>query len=178
MIMGQQIIIFDSPDGTGKTNIAKALADDQGVPYFKMNTEHENWRKGRFKEALEFDQTYLLQFLTQTGYSVVIDRAYPAEWVYSKVFKRETNQALLTQIDEGFSQLGTTIIVPLRRDYSKNRQDELVPNDKLQELHNGYLDFCEWTKCGTMKIHVDDFNDELSGELYFIKRWLENFNDN
>ena len=66
--MKQQIYIFDSPDGTGKTEIGKELSRRINIPYFKMTTEHENWRKGTFKEALRFDQTYIVEFLKQTRY--------------------------------------------------------------------------------------------------------------
>src|SRR3954464_5618431 len=88
-------IIFDSPDGTGKTNIAQALAKELRVPYFRMGSQHDNWRARKFKEALEFDQTYISEFLSQTKHSVIIDRAYPSEWVYSRVYGRETNEEVL-----------------------------------------------------------------------------------
>jgi len=65
----QTVIIMEGPDGCGKTEIGKALSKQFGIPYFKVNSEHENWRKGKFKEALEFDQTYITQFLKQTGHS-------------------------------------------------------------------------------------------------------------
>lgn len=168
----QRIIIFDSPDGTGKSNIAQGLSIRTGIPYFKMNTEHQNWRSGRFKDALEFDQTYLLQFLKQTNHSVIIDRAYPAEWVYSRVFGRETNDPLLRRLDEEFSALGTDIVIPLRHDYSRNRQDELVPNHKLNDLHRTYLDFHEWSKCKTHLLFVDDYNDNLLKELNVLQDTL------
>lgn len=168
----QRIIIFDSPDGTGKSNIAKALSHRIGVPYFKMNTEHENWRRGKFKEALEFDQTYLLQLLKQTGHSVIIDRAYPAEWVYSKAFQRQTNEKLLVTLDTEFAALGTNIIIPLRHDYSNNREDELVPNSALQTIHNYYVEFSKWTHCVPVQIYVDEHGDQLHSELEFIEKNL------
>lgn len=161
----QRIIIFDSPDGTGKTNIGYALATKLGIPYFKMTSEHENWRKGKFKEALEFDQTYILEFLKQTGYSAVIDRAYPAEWVYSKVFGRETNDELLKKIDEGFSRLGANIIIPVRENYANARYDELVPNEMLEKLHSKYMEFRDFTRCKTITIYVDSYKENLQMEL-------------
>ena len=84
------VIIFEGPDGVGKTEIARALEKEirisslfpdepwkTPIPYFRMGSQHENWRKGRFKDALEFDQTYISEFLAQTKFSVIIDRAYP-----------------------------------------------------------------------------------------------------
>lgn len=161
----QKLIIFDSPDGTGKTNISQALARELKVPYFRMDSQHDNWRAKRFQEALEFDQTYIASFLRQTKCDVIMDRAFPSEWVYSRVFKRKTNEKVLEQVDRDFARLGAYIVVPLRHDYSNSREDEVVPKAKLQALHDTYLEFCEWSKCSTIKIYVDDFQNDLEKEL-------------
>jgi thymidylate kinase len=163
--VGQRVIIFDSPDGTGKSNIGFALSQRLSVPYFKVSTESQYWRKGQFKTALEFDQTYLIQFLEQTNYDVIIDRAYPAEWVYSQVYGRETNMPLLKELDERFARIGTNIIIPVRENYSKNRADELVDNEMLPKLHEGYLRFRDWTRCKTITIYVDSYEENLRDEL-------------
>jgi len=167
--MNQKIYIFDSPDGTGKTEIGKCLSSVYGIPYFKVTTEHDNWRKGTFIDALRFDQTYISQFLEQTGQSVIIDRAYPAEWVYSQVFGRKTDDAVLKRVDTTFARLGTTIVIPLRHSYKGSRVDEVIPEDKLQLIHDTYLKFAEWTACNTIQLYVDDFDNNLAKELKQIK---------
>ncbi len=169
----QKIVIFDSPDGTGKTNIAQGLSMELKVPYFRMQSQHENWRKGKFKEALQFDQTYLVELLRQTKYDVIIDRAYPSEWVYSQVFNRDTDMETLEQVDDAFARLGAYIVIPVRRDYSNSREDDLIPREMLQRLHDKYLEFAEWTRCGTTVIYVDDFKDDLKREIEMIKPELK-----
>jgi hypothetical protein len=164
----QEIILFEGPDGVGKTSIAKGLSQATGIPYFKMNSEHDNWRKGKFREALEFDQTYLSQFLRQTGCSVIIDRAWPSEWVYSRVFKRDTNHLILQQLDLEWAALGAKIIIPWRQDYSKNREDELIPKEKLKSIHDKYFDFIRWTKCNVIPLNVDYYKDDLKSELDYL----------
>ena len=171
--MSQRIIIFDSPDGTGKTNIAQGLAEQLEIPYFKFNREHDYWRKGQFKTALEFDQPYLLQLLQQTRQSIIIDRAYPAEWVYSQVFGRETNEPLIKELDRAYAELGAWIIVPLRDSYQGNRQDEVVPQDKLTQLHDMYDVFADWTECNVLRIYVDTFGNDLIRELDAIMPVLD-----
>jgi len=169
----QKIYIFDSPDGTGKTEIAKELSRRIQVPYFKMTTEHENWRKGTFIDALRFDQTYLAQFLKQTRHSAIIDRAFPAEWVYSRVFGRMTDHDVLNKVDADFAELGARIIMPLRRDYTNTRDDEVVPREKYQAIHNMYLQFSSWTKCSVVQLYVDDFENKLSDEIHQIYQGLD-----
>lgn len=163
-----KIIIMEGPDGCGKTEIGKGLSKVLGIPYFKMTTEVQNWRKGKFKEALEFDQTYLLQFLKQTGHSAIIDRAYPSEWVYSQVYNRETNEDIMQMIDYGFSKLDTHIVIPWREDYSNNRHDDLVTNDKLQAIHDKYFEFMKWTGCDKIPINVDRYKNDLGRELDYL----------
>jgi hypothetical protein len=162
----QKIVIFDGPDGTGKTNIAVELAGKLCLPYFKFSGEPDFWRKGQFKTALQFDQPFAQQFLKQTKYSVVWDRAYPAEWCYSRVFKRETDEALIGRLDALYAGMGAWIVVPLRTSYGKNRKDEFVPQEKLIELHEAYNDFCDnFTRCNTIRIFVDTFQDNLDREI-------------
>lgn len=172
MSFAQKVFIFDSPDGTGKTEIGKEMAKRAGIPYFKMTTEHENWRKGTFKEALRFDQTYIVEFLKQTRFSVVIDRAYPAEWVYSKVYKRKTDEEVLRKVDTEFAKLKATIIIPLRRDYTNSRPDEVVEKKYLPKLHDMYLEFVKWSKCDCIPLYVDDLQNDLNKEIAAIYRGL------
>lgn len=164
----QKVIIFDGPDGTGKTNIARELSRRMKIPYFKFSGEADYWRKGQFRTALEFDQPFMQQFLRQTGHDVVWDRAYPSEWVYSQVFGRKTNWQLLASLDQHYAYMGAWIVVPLRLDYSGNRRDEFVGSDVLPKLHDTYLRFCEWTRCSSLQIYVDTFGNDLGREVEAI----------
>lgn len=164
----QRVFIFDGPDGCGKTSIAQALGMKLDIPYFRMPTQHENWRRGSFVDALRFDQTYLVELLRQTGYELILDRAYPAEWVYSQVFGRETDTETLERVDDAMSDLGAYIVIPVRRDYSDVRRDELVPADLLPRIHEKYAEFASWTRCPTVTVYVDDFGNDLKREIDVI----------
>jgi hypothetical protein len=160
---------MEGPDGCGKTNIGQALSKYFGIPYFKVETEHENWRAGKFKEALEFDQTYISQFLQQTGFSCIIDRAYPSEFVYSGVYNRETNFDVLSEVDKRFSKMDAIIVLCRRDDYS-NVKDELVETNMLGKLNEEYKLFKEWTLCNVIDIKVDMFNDDIEEQLPAIRK--------
>jgi hypothetical protein len=75
---------------------------------------------------------------------------------------------LLEELDKRFAKLGTNIIIPVREDYSKNRDDDLVEKKMLPKLHEGYLAFRDWTKCQTITIYVDSYGENLKAELEAI----------
>ena len=168
-VANQRIIIFEGPDGCGKTNISQALGKVLGVPYFKNTNEWEYFEAdpSYFVNALSYGDPYFLSYLEQTGASVILDRSYPSEWVYSKVFNRETNRDALEYIDSKYAELGTKIIIPFRTDYSGViDQFSSVTPEKLSQIDEEYRNFAKWTKCETLFVNVDDEN--LDRELFEI----------
>jgi len=166
----QKIIMFEGPDTCGKTNIAKALSDRIKIPYFKNKAEWANFETtpDYFVKCLQYgDLGFFSQYLAQTGASVILDRSWPSEWVYSRVFARPTNRTALQDIDRVYSSLGARIIVPIRSDYTRKiDQFDAITPEKLVELHSAYMDFCDWTSCKTLILNVDDEN--LERELAII----------
>lgn len=169
MAKEQMVLIFEGPDGCGKTNISQALSQLIGVPYFKNTNEWDFFENdpSYFVNALTYGDPYFLSYLKQTGASVILDRSYPSEWVYSKVFGRKTNEDVLTAVDSLYAQLGTRIILPFRTDYS-NVVDQFssVTSEKLAKIDKEYRNFANWTKCETLFVNVDDEN--LDRELFEI----------
>lgn len=170
--MRQKIIIFDSPDGCGKTEISKALSADLKIPYYKFPNEGLLWKRDQFKNMLAFGEPVLVELLKQSKADLILDRGYPSEWVYSKVFGRETDDDLLEIIDKEFARLGAYIIIPVRHNYENSRADDLVPQNKLQELHDCYMEFSKWSRCNTIVVYVDSLDNNLNKELEAIKNEL------
>lgn len=173
--MKQQIIAFVGPDMVGKTQISKALAKELNLPYFKASSEHETYLKNqdKFIHQLRYADTRMLDFLKQTKHSVVFDRAWPCEKVYAEIFNRETDERVLSKIDEGMATLGAQVIVCHRSSY-KGIVDDIDPTtteERLQKLDDAYLAFTTWTKCNTLVLNVDDEN--LNRELTDILNWLD-----
>lgn len=177
--MTQKIIILAGCDMTGKTQIAHELARRLNIPYFKASSEHEAFLTSRnesrselFLNQLRYADPRMLDFLKQTGHSVVKDRAFPCEYVYSGVFKRMTDYQMLCHIDEQYAKLGTKIVVTSRSSY-EGIVDDLDPtldSKILQKIDYGYIEFMSWTKCDIMRLNVDD--EDLNREVTDVLNWL------
>ena len=168
------IVILDGPDGCGKTNIADALSEILEISVFKNKGEWKFFSQednGFFKTCLKYSHTHLLEFLQQTDYGVIFDRAYPSEYVYSQVFNRETDHDILRWCDKKCAQMGVKIIIPIRSDYSNVvDQFDFVDETILNDVHRKYIEFSNWTECECMILNVDD--EDLDREIKEISSFL------
>lgn len=180
----QRIIIFDGPDMCGKTAIAKELSRQTGIPYFKASSEHqtflkdcENFRDWRrepdFLQQLHHADPRMLDFLKQTGHSVIFDRAYPSEVVYSTLFHRQTDLDAIVELDKGYEELDAQFILCVRNSYD-GIHDDLKPDmgpDVLREQHELYMDFFKATRLRSMTLYTDD--QDLPKQIASIRNFLE-----
>lgn len=171
----QQIIFFIGPDKTGKTNIAKALAVCLNVPYFKASSEHTSFCSKRelFINQLRYADMRVFDLINQTKLSVIFDRGYPCEYVYSKVTKRDTDHAMLRAEDDAYASIDAKIIFCYRSSYDGlcDDIDETINSDKLKELSDEYFAFVDtYTKCKVLKLCVDSQNltEQVSRILKFL----------
>lgn len=166
--MTQRVIILEGVDRCGKTNIGKELSHRSGVPYFKNSDEHKYFLKDPkyFINAIRYVDTYFTSYLEASKASVILDRAWPSEWVYSQALGRTTDFAVLRELDDRHVALGTTIVLVHRSDYSKVKDDYDVVNDNLQKIHDLYMEFSEWTRCRKVLLNVDD--EDLEREIHHI----------
>ncbi len=88
----------------------------------------------------------LTHFLSQTGHKFVSDRGYPCEYVYSRVFNRETDMELLRQIDTQHAKLGTNILY-LYSSVEPIEKDDIVPDGMYDSIKQEYDRFARWTGC-------------------------------
>jgi len=171
---GQLIIIFDGPDGCGKTNIAQELSVRLGVPYYKNEAEHQYFRAdpSYFIHAVRYVDTYFTGYLEKSGASVILDRAWPSEWIYSKVMGRDTDLTVLHDLDRRHAALGTLIITPYRSSYHTVRDEYVEITDRIGLIHDLYTDFSDWTACRNLRICVDseDLDEQVRTIIEFINR--------
>lgn len=179
MYVGRQhIVFFVGPDRCGKTEISTALSRITGIPYFKATSEHTSFLSSRvsksdqFLNQLRFADPRVIDLLRQTGHSVVFDRGFPCEFVYSKVMGRETDMVMLKHLDEEYEKLGAKIVMCHRSSY-KGIQDDLDPTikqDLLEKLDKAYFEFLSWTKCDHLLLNVDD--EDLDREVDQVTRFM------
>lgn len=170
----QRVVIFEGPDGCGKTNISQALSELIEVPYFKNKDEWKNFVNdpSYFINALTYGDPYFLSYLEQTQASVIVDRWYPSEWVYSKIFDRPTNMSVLRKIDERAASVGAKIVIPFRSNYDSvvDQFEDVITPDILVRVDQTYRDFVEWTECDTLLLNVDD--EDLTREILEVREFL------
>ena len=169
-------IAFIGPDMTGKSNIAKALSDDLNIPVFKNTGEWKTRLSSEdyFVSLLRFGGPFLMDFIKQTDVSVIMDRFYPCELVYSKAFGRSTDMDVIEWMDDQFSKVDGKFIICLKKDYRGLVDDiypDELPTEKLVSLDKLYRDFYEYTKCDAHILYTDDLN--LERQLSYIKCCLK-----
>jgi len=156
--MLQRIVIYDGPDSCGKSEMAKELSRRLGISYFKNADEHRYFLKdpSYFLNAIRYVDTYFTSYLESSGASIILDRAWPSEWIYSQALGRKTDFDLLRELDNRHAKLGTVIVIPSRSSYAKMRDDYESINNNIATIDTLYHEFASWTKCSVIKLNVDD----------------------
>lgn len=174
----QSLIFFVGPDMCGKTEISQELSKRLGIPYFKATSEHTTYlsekvsKNKQFLNQLRFADPRICDLLRQTGYSVIFDRGYPCEFVYSKILGRKTDIKMLKYVDQSWTDLNAKIVFCHRSSYKGivDDMDPLIDENKLQELHNAYEEFFGWSKCNRYYLNVDD--EDLDREINELSKFL------
>ena len=175
-------VAFIGPDMTGKSNIAAELSRQTGVPVFKNSGEWKTKLDSPeyFLNLLRFGGPFLMDFIRQTNVSVILDRFYPCELVYSSAFGRETDERAIEWMDKNFSEVGGKFIICLRDDYSDLVDDQYpdeLPPDMLGALATQYRKFAEWTGCECLIMETDDMDLNKQVEKIKIFLGIENSKD-
>lgn len=169
----RRIIIYDGPDNCGKTNMAQELSHQTEIPYFKNKDEHKYFLSdpSYFLHAIRYVDTYFTAYLEATNVSIILDRAWPSEWVYSQALGRKTDFDTLRELDERHARLGTRIIIPFRQDYSGCVDDYEAVNENIQKISDLYHEFASWSRCETLLLQVD--HEDLALEMRDTIQFLE-----
>jgi thymidylate kinase len=168
------LIIFEGPDGCGKTNIAQGVSERLGVPVYKSGKEPELFYEpeGQYL-SLKWANYEMIKLLEVTGTSVIFDRFFPSEWVYSQVFNRKTDLDLVKKYDKWWSSLNG-IIIWLDKP-TMDVEDELIPSSKYNEIRMKYFEYMQTTQCHLLYLDTTDhdLHAQVDSICDFIKETLK-----
>lgn len=171
----QHVVLFVGPDMSGKTNIAQELSRQTSIPYFKNDTDKKQFLnpKEYFTNTIRYAEPFFTSYLKQTKSSVLLDRGYPCEWVYSKAFGRETDIEAIARTDHAYGELNAKIVVCVRSEYG-NIVDDTFPDhldgQKLNSIRELYRSFANFTVCDVMWLIVDD--EDLQKQVDQVKKFI------
>ena len=96
------IIFMEGPDGTGKTNIAEALAEKYLMKVYKNDAEFRLYNEdstNKFVNLLRYSGPAEYHMVKLLDADIIFDRNYISEYAYAKAFNRETDLALIKAFD-------------------------------------------------------------------------------
>lgn len=158
----QRIFLVEGPDQCGKSAIGQHLAKTLEIPYFKNSVDKDAFAKddiNYFKNCMKYAEPFWLSYLEQSKSSVIMDRGYPSEYVYSSVFGRQTDKDLIFKLDQMYAKLKTFIIFCYRKDYSNWKDDfdpDRIDSSRLRALDAEYRSFFDSTFCRVIHLNVED----------------------
>lgn len=111
----KHIIIFEGLDGTGKSTIAKKLAEELGLQYFKNHMEHKALEQevDCYKAMLYMQAPITLAFLSQCSFKengIILDRFTPSEFAYGHALRGGTDNKIIWEVDKKLAEFGAKII--------------------------------------------------------------------
>lgn len=167
------LIIFESPNKTGKTTLARMLADYLNIKYLKLNNINVV-EDTEIKDGISISTHSQLETITQLHEkgvinNVVLDRFHGSEFVYSYLFKRTYDISYLWDVEKRLLQFNNTILVRCRTappTLNKRWNDEkLVSRDKVTDEIFYYNAFYGKTKLPIIEIDTNGSIDKAFAEL-------------
>ena len=111
----------------------------------------------------------IYHFIKQTKHSVIVDRSYPCEYAYSKVYNRKSNDEATFLLDEKYSELNTKIIFCYKTKYKKF-EDDLVSLKDVEKINDKYKEF--FTKSKTKYLALDTTDENINKQMIKIMKFL------
>lgn len=172
------LIIFESEDKTGKTTLAKRLAEQLDIQYLKLNNISVNENES-VDDSISISTHSQLETFTQLYErgmikDAILDRFHISEYAYSHLFHRGYDSSYIRDIDNRLSKYNDVILIRCKTYYKmlKNRwkDEKLINIDKIRSIMELYNNFYRTTLLDTIEIdtsqHVDISMAVLLSELY------------
>jgi len=166
----QQIIIIEGTDKSGKSSIANILHKKMNIPCFKNLNEKEMIIENDFDIEFKYVPEFLINILTQTGLSIILDRSYPSQYVYSLYYNRRFNSKKLWRIDKLFSYLNAKIIICIKN--NNLEKDEFIKIKDRNNLNKLFKRFYKKTKCNCLILNTT--NENIEQQMKKIENFIRN----
>ena len=159
------LIILEGADNTGKSSIGLALSKAIRFPYLKYsNVSKDNIDKDILSKININSSIYSLEMLNALGNpNIIIDRQYPSEYAYGKVFRNTTFHDIGfvdRYLSENFKQ---HLIIITEKSINIQKENDFVLFEHYDKLKEVYRDFAKRTsaKC----IILDTTDQDLYKQL-------------
>lgn len=166
-------LIFESPNKTGKTTLARMIADYLNITYLKLNNINVE-EDVRIKDGISISTHSQLETVTQLHTKgvikdVVLDRFHGSEYAYTNLFKRTYSISYIDSIEERLSKHNDVLIIRCRTSLPKLKQrwqeEKLIPTEKINEEVMYYDNFYKWTRLPVIEIDTDGSVEKAFAEL-------------
>ena len=165
---------MEGPDGTGKTNIAKALADKYDMKVYKNDAEfrlYDEDSTNKFVNLLRYSGPAEYHMVKLLSPDIIFDRNYISEYAYSKAFNRETDLALIKAFDSLYSKLNSMVIYCYKTNY-KNYDDDFINPNKINEIDAAYRQYFDTINTLPIRI-IDTTNENLSEQIRLLSGFVK-----
>lgn len=166
-------IIFEGPDGCGKTHIAQAFAARHPeYTYFKLKKDKSrvtDLPKEILRVCHEEEAEFFTSLLSQVRINVALDRNYPSEICYGRAF-RSINEEYWKEVDTQHAVLGTKIIICVKEN---KRDDDVFSKDDVSKVQEEYIKFARNTACNVLLL--DTSNENLEEQMQKIDQFVYGF---
>lgn len=165
-------LIIDGIDNTGKTTIAKVLAEELDLYYFKNPSEQLRFKNEDFNNSAIVETQYLLSLLKQVQFKkgIIFDRHLPSLFAYSDAFDRPLDLELFKSLEMQFVKHNFKVIY-CHKDKFKEWHDEFVDVNHINVLQSAFNYYFQETLFEHFYINTTDEN--LEEQLEEIKMWLQ-----
>lgn len=158
----QHIFMLEGPDGAGKTTLAKALSRLTNIPYYKPSVS--GFELERKTDLITNGGGFaVIDYLEQTGQSVIFDRNYASEYAYNMALYGKANLQGILDLDRRYAALGAIFV-----ECAETIPGVAVPDvtegqlKKVIELYNIFFDM---TTCTIVE------SEYIPGEEPHVRAW-------